>query len=62
MSNIELHHLHLIKPTSLGQKHCVQLNTVIPIRIKMLAVLRNGELRWSTVSVISDGSFPLGAL
>ena len=55
---IDLHHLRLIKPTSLGQKHCVQLNTVIPIRITMLAVLRDGELRWSTVSIISDGAFP----
>lgn len=55
---IELHYLHMILPTSLGQRRCVQINTVIPIRIEMRAVLRDKTLRWSTVSVISDASFP----
>lgn len=58
---IELHYLNLIMPSYAGQKRIVQLNTVIPMRVQLLAVLRDGALRWSTVSVISDATFPPGA-
>lgn len=55
---IELHHLKLISPRYEGQKRIVQLDTIIPIRVEVKAVRRDGVLRWQTVSVISDASFP----
>jgi len=56
--SVELHHLHLIKPTHEDQRHIVQLDLVIPMRIEMAAVFRNGVLRWTLISVFSDASFP----
>lgn len=55
---IELHYLHLIAPTHEHQRRIVQLDLVIPMRIEMMAVWRGGALRWTTVSAISDASFP----
>lgn len=55
---IELHHLKLIGPRHEGQRRIVQLDTIIPIRVELKAVWRGGSLRWQTVSVISDASFP----
>lgn len=58
--SIELHHLHLIKPTYENQRRIVQLDLVIPMRIEMAAVFRDGVLRWTLISVFSDVSFPRG--
>lgn len=58
---IELHHLNLISPRYEGQKRIIQLDLVIPMRIEMVAVWRGGALCWSTVSAISDASFPRGS-
>lgn len=55
---VEVHHLNLIGPRHEGQKRIVQLNTTIPIRVEMIAVWHGGALMWSTVSIISDASFP----
>jgi hypothetical protein len=55
---VELHHLHLVPPKYEKQKRIVQLDTIIPIRVQLVAAWRGGALRWQTVSVISDASFP----
>jgi len=58
---IELHLVHLIGPQHEGQRRIIQLNLVIPMRIEVVAVRHGGTLRWSTVSAISDASFPRGS-
>jgi hypothetical protein len=53
---ITVHQLHILPPAHEGQERIMQLDTIIPVRIEMKAVWRGGELRWQTVSVISDAS------
>jgi len=54
--DMELHHLRLPPPTRADQKCVVQIDTVIPVQIELVAPRDMSPRRWQTVSITKECS------
>lgn len=48
--------MHLVKPTREGQRRIYVIDTIIPIRLDLVAAWRGEILGWQTVLIGSDAS------
>jgi hypothetical protein len=55
---IDLRHLILTQPTHVGQQCTVQIDSMPPIQVRLVAGLLDGALAWHPVGIRSDAVLP----